>query len=186
METEVAPALESPCGACPWRTSNQGRQHPNGWYTKRNLSRLWGGMRRGEAMTCHPTDPSNPMPDGWREVPADAVTRECAGYQTMILREWSIIERITLLPGNMTHVLQLYRRLRPRGLTEIGVAALIERTMYAGTPLSHHWHKLTSQDLDAEVSYPDLPWPVTDEAITEVAIGNGQHREEGAPSQDTS
>jgi hypothetical protein len=35
-----------------------------GWYTKANLQRLWAGMRRGEDMTCHPTDPDKPGPSG--------------------------------------------------------------------------------------------------------------------------
>lgn len=52
-----------PCAQCPWRTSNQGKRHPDGWYTKANLRRLWAGLRRGERMTCHPTDPANPVSD---------------------------------------------------------------------------------------------------------------------------
>lgn len=68
----------SPCGTCPWREENHGRENPEGfdpealaeehpdqnfydWYTEENLLRLWGGNGKpgisdGEAMSCHATD----------------------------------------------------------------------------------------------------------------------------------
>lgn len=54
---QVRPACALACLACPWRLSNQGRPTPGGWYTRRNLDRLWAGLRRGTRMSCHPTDP---------------------------------------------------------------------------------------------------------------------------------
>ena len=60
-------AAKSPCQACPWRVENHGKRHPDGWYTKANLRRLWSGIRRGEEMSCHPTDPSNPVSERAQE-----------------------------------------------------------------------------------------------------------------------
>lgn len=56
MTQQAAPHA---CSACPWRLANQGKRHPDGWYAKANLSRLWSRLRRGEAMSCHPSDPNN-------------------------------------------------------------------------------------------------------------------------------
>lgn len=49
------------CATCPWRTANQGKPHPAGWFRKSNLLRLWAGLRSGRApgMICHSTDPKN-------------------------------------------------------------------------------------------------------------------------------
>jgi hypothetical protein len=87
MRTAIKPAAARPCAACPWRTANQGKRHPMGWYTKANLQRLWAGMRRGEDMTCHPTDPDNPVPPGSTPVRPGAVTIECAGSLILKQRE---------------------------------------------------------------------------------------------------
>lgn len=70
--TAVKPATQHPCVHCPWRAANQGKPHPGGWYTKANLQRLWAGMRRGGDMTCHPTDPAIPVPEGIRPAPEGA------------------------------------------------------------------------------------------------------------------
>lgn len=56
-ESPVAAASDSPCLACPWGTANRSRPTPGGWYSRRNLDRLWSGLRRGARMSCHPTDP---------------------------------------------------------------------------------------------------------------------------------
>lgn len=84
--TEMAPPAEQPCRDCPWRTANHGKRHPDGWYRKDNRRRLWAGLKDGEHMTCHPTDPDNPVPDGWRTVPVGTRTRVCAGAHQLILQ----------------------------------------------------------------------------------------------------
>lgn len=83
-ERKVHEANARPCAACPWRTENHGKRHPHGWYTKKNLRRLWAKIRRGDSMTCHPTDPTNLVPDGTKPVPDGTQTRECAGALRLV------------------------------------------------------------------------------------------------------
>ena len=164
----VKPACSTPCGACPWRTSNHGVRHPDGWYTKTNLRRLWTGLRTGEApgMTCHPTDPEMPVPDSWRRVPVDTVTRECAGAQTLIQRELWVFERMIQVLGMDAPIFKLYRLLRPRGLTRGGLAYWINSQMLAGTQFGSP-NRMTKQDLNAPVSIgaEGALWPIDDQDL---------------------
>lgn len=88
------PCAPKACAACPWRKSNQGKQHAHGWYSQANLDRLWRGLRTGEApgMTCHPTDPDNLVPEGHRAPPDDSQKHECAGSLILVIRELRAIE----------------------------------------------------------------------------------------------
>ena len=160
---QTAPAASTPCAQCPWRTSNHGRRHPGSWYTKANIRRLWTGMRRGEMMSCHPTDPRNPVPDGMRPAPSNVVTRECAGAHVLIQREMSLIEGLAREAPEGTGW-AIYRRLRPRGLTRDGLLSYMERITFGGVPLVGPPHKPTAMDLDHPCSTHDataLPWPTT-------------------------
>lgn len=125
--TPVAEAINTPCAQCPWRTANHGKRHPDGWYTKANRARLWAQLRRGEAMTCHPTDPENPVPLGARPVPSHVTTRECAGAIILQQREMDTLQRMDDFKA--------YRKARPMGLTREGVAEMISRIMFAGMPM---------------------------------------------------
>jgi hypothetical protein len=125
----LAPACETPCSSCPWRTENQGKPHPDGWFTTKNRERLWAKMRRGESMSCHPTDPANPLPPGAPAVTAP-VTVECAGSLILVQRE---AVKLQAFPG--PYAFRLYRKAHPKGLTKDGVANLISRTTLAGVPL---------------------------------------------------
>lgn len=166
---DVARAATSPCGACPWRTANHGRRHPDGWYTKANVRRLWSGMRRGEMMTCHPTDPRNPVPAGQKPAPANAVTRECAGAHLLIQREMQLIEGLAkVAPEGQGWA--IYRRRRPRGLTREGLLGYLERVMFGGQHpvISGGVNAPTAQDVDLPCSINDpdaLPWPTTPEEL---------------------
>lgn len=83
------PDPDGPCRACPWLVVNHQRRHADGWYTVANRRRLWGGLRAGEMMTCHPTDPSNPAPSdrpGAVAAPG-TTTRLCAGAWALIAGE---------------------------------------------------------------------------------------------------
>lgn len=157
--TRVRSSTGTPCAQCPWRTSNQGKRHPGGWYTKANLRRLWVGMRRGEAMTCHPTDPNNPVPDGVKPAPENAQTIECAGALILQQRELRRFEAICReLPEGDTGALKLYRKAHPRGLTREGLILMAQRIMFGGTPLSTR-PSMPFTDLDQPVGHPDLvPW----------------------------
>lgn len=137
----VHPAAPSPCDACPWRIANHGQRHPDGWYTARNRDRLWAKLRRGDSMSCHPTDPRNPVPEGHRAAPEDAKTRECAGALILQQREWMLFQEEHA--GDVAG----YRRARPRGLTREGLMAIAARSI--------RWPG------DVEMSTPDLNQPVS-------------------------
>ena len=116
--TEIDPPAESACAACPWRTSNHRRRHPDSWYTDANRRRLWNGIRTGEApgMTCHPTDPNN------QPVGQNTRTRECTGIWTLVMRELKAFEHSTSVTA--------YRRGRSLamnldGLAEVATAIML-------------------------------------------------------------
>lgn len=169
--TSVSPATRQPCAHCPWRISNQGKPHPDGWYTKKNLRRLWVGMRRGERMTCHPTDPDNPVTPkaiarGYKPAPENARTNECAGALILQQREYMRFQAIveSLSPTErIGDAMRRYRAAHPRGLTRDGLVALVERAMFGGSPLDNL--AMTKPDLNQDdVGHPDLvPW-TTDES----------------------
>ena len=127
-------AAKSPCVNCPWRIENHGKKHPDGWYTKTNLKRLWAGIRRGENMSCHPTDPRNDVSDaavekGYRRAPDTAVTRECAGAVILQQREAQVYSDLSRRFSESTNLLKMYRVTRPGGLTKDGLIAVIGRVM---------------------------------------------------------
>src|SRR5213075_927488 len=127
--TAFAPAT-SPCAQCPWRTANQGTRHPLGWYTKRNLRRLWVGLRGGERMTCHPTDPDNPPAPGTRGAPDGTATRECAGAQILVQRE---LQRLgELIEADVRDPWSVYLADNPRGLTKRGAALAAMNVQWGG------------------------------------------------------
>jgi hypothetical protein len=158
--TEPAAAEEprpEPCRACPWRIDNHSKPHPDGWYTKANRDRLWSKLRRGEGMSCHPTDPRNPVSDraqevGYRPAPEHAEVRECVGALVLQQREGQIINDMLTAGGTFTG----YRKRRPRGLTREGIAVVIERLIFGGTLGTRAMPK---PDLNAPVGHDPLPWP---------------------------
>lgn len=138
------------CAQCPWRVSNQGKRHPGHWYTLANLKRLWNGLRSAEApgMTCHPTDPNNPVPDGCPSVPDGADTRECTGSLILITRELLLLEKY----GDFKE----YRRLRRVGLTRDGVVHwALGRVKLGGTIMGTGAAIPTLQE-DPDVQYGPL------------------------------
>lgn len=167
-DARVAPALDSPCGPCPWRTANHGRRSAKvtgvevgGWYTKANLRRLWAGLRRGEMMVCHPTDPRHPTLPGKRPTPANTTPRECAGAHLLLQRELDIAQRLMKAhPGE--NAVRLYRRLRPGGLTRDGLAAYMHRVVFGGVPLVGGCQKTPRPNLHepCSVGTAALPWPI--------------------------
>jgi hypothetical protein len=153
------PAAAEPCRACPWRLSNQGKRHPDGWYTKSNLARLWVGLRRGESMSCHPTDPTNPVSDkavaaGYRPAPDSAEVRECVGAAILQQREVHLLGEALDLPT--------YRKARPRGLTREGLAQLVARLAFGGTILGGP--AMARPDLNhPDVGHQAVPWTPIDQ-----------------------
>lgn len=117
----MKPALPTPCNACPWRLSNQGQRHPGGWYTKANLRRLWVGMRRGERMTCHPTDTANPLPPGFDPVPEHVEVHECGGSLILKQREFMRAQAVLIRTKSFTG----YRQANSRGITRAAMMKMI-------------------------------------------------------------
>jgi hypothetical protein len=158
----IEPANPTPCSACPWRTENHGKPHPDGWYTARNRDRLWSKLRRGDGMTCHPTDPENPCSTG-SAVPEDATTHECAGALILLQRE---LKKIEAIPGSD---LKRYMKENPRGLTRSGIGSLLNQLMFGGL----YGHVMPSLDLNAPVSHPPL-------GAWDPAIANSKLAESGS------
>jgi len=144
--------MKQPCDQCPWRLSNQGKPHRFGFYTMRNLRRLWGQVRRGgNAQSCHLTDPSHPdhVAVGARE---GAKAQECPGSVILVLRE---IERMA--EGGVVTVdgMKRYLAARRRGLTKSGVRYwVVMRIQFGGMPLIGE-PKLPDVDVrDAAIGLP--------------------------------
>jgi len=68
------PVTRTPCDSCPFRKKNHFQPNPEwmipgdiqNWYDEANLRRCWDGVRSGEMMNCHSTDPeqSSRVPEG--------------------------------------------------------------------------------------------------------------------------
>ena len=121
MSNQVIEATGKPCAVCPWRIANQGTPHPDGWYTKANLRRLWSKLRRGDMMTCHATDHLNPVPEGYKSVPEATPTRECSGAIIVQQREFMRMQGHFDAGGNLAS----YRRENPLGLTRDGALTIM-------------------------------------------------------------
>lgn len=150
--TEPTP---QPCRQCPWLISNHGKPHPDGWYSKKNRARLWSGLRRGEAMSCHPTDPSNTVSlraqaAGYQPAPAQAERRECVGALVLQQRELQLAGEAPLF--------STYARARTRGMTRVGLARLLERYVLGGRLPGAV--ALPRPDLNAAVAMDGLDWEV--------------------------
>ena len=119
----VKPANPKACAHCPWRLANQGKRHPHGFYSKKNLQRLWAGMRRGERMSCHPTDSRMAEFEGYEQTAVRETMHECAGYLILVQRELAKFghickqrEKLGLKDGYA-----VYRREHPMGLLREGL-----------------------------------------------------------------
>jgi hypothetical protein len=124
----MAPANPKPCAKCPWRLANQGKRHPHGFYSKTNLRRLWAGLRRGERMTCHPTDPAMAEFEGYEETAGRARTHECAGALILQQREVHYFQEACAAAeaaGEERGGLRRYRRERPKGLMRDGLMMVV-------------------------------------------------------------
>lgn len=149
------PATPTSCVHCPWRISNHGKRHPDGWYTRANLARRGAGVRRGAVMSCHPTDPNNPVSAkaqaaGYHPAPPASRTRECTGGLILQQREVATLQEDH-------ESIRAYRAARPYAMTAEGLAAVVARTMFVlpgETPM-------TRPDLNQDdVGHPDprLAW----------------------------
>lgn len=146
----MAAACAQPCSACPWRTENQGTPHPHGFYSKANLRRLWNGLKRGERMTCHPTDPAMAEFEGYEKTAERERTHECAGAQTLIQRELAYFGQAAKdvdagrAPGP---AFNLYKMRRGRAaMTRAGLAEHVSAALFGGTPFALEVRKVNIAD----------------------------------------
>jgi hypothetical protein len=146
-----------PCRDCPWLLANQRRRaHPDGWFTARNRDWLWTRLRRGDPMSCHRTDPGNPVSQraaerGYRPVPAGTQVLECRGAVVLQQRE------MHLLMNRYGMDVTAYRRARPRGLTREGITAMVLRLAFGGVPILGA-PRMGRPGLDAAVGHAPLQW----------------------------
>jgi hypothetical protein len=128
------------CEQCPWRLANQGTRHAAGFYTARNLRRLWNQIRKGgAAQSCHLTDPSHPDHVAAGAKPG-ATAQECPGSVVLVTRELNRIKRLAGGAAVDAPHLDAYRRERPKhGLTRRGLTYwLVQRIVFGrlgGPPL---------------------------------------------------
>jgi hypothetical protein len=134
---KMAQAAPQACAHCPWRTANHGKRNPHGFYRKENLRRLWRGLRAGERMTCHPTDPLMAEFSGYEDTAGRQMTRECAGALILIQREIARFQ-VAGQQADVAHTKDALRRYR----TAVGSSA-----MSAGGLAEIAWIALTGGGL---------------------------------------
>lgn len=143
-------ANPKPCAHCPWRTANHGKRHPDGWYTTANRRRLWAKLRTGDSMSCHPTDPNNPVPEGVKPVPEGTEVYECTGALILQQREAVRFQAICEMGGGFSD----YRKQWPMGLTRTGLLVVVQRFMFRGTRLAGV--PMSTPSLNEPVGHPPL------------------------------
>jgi len=123
----------TPCAQCPWRKSNHGKPHKFGFYTKTNLRRLWGQIRRGGGeQSCHLTDPSHPDHVAVGAKP-NAKAQECPGSIIVVSRELSKMATGGVITEDG---LKRYQKERKKGLTKRGLAYwIVSRIQFGGVPM---------------------------------------------------
>jgi hypothetical protein len=127
-DPKMAEANPTPCALCPWRLDNQDKRHPHGFYAKANLRRLWAQLRRGERMTCHPTDPRMAEFTGYEGTENSHCTRECTGSLVLVQREFMRLQ--ASIKAHAARGLKLYRQAHPAGLTTDGARCTLARAMF--------------------------------------------------------
>lgn len=152
MSDQVLPCRLAACPQCPWRVRNRNKPAPEveghryHWYAKANLKRLWSALRRGESMTCHPTDPRSCA--DWHETFPKPETQpcECAGATILAQREFMLFQEMADM--------KRYRRERPFGLTRDALRQIVERHIFGQIRMARPMGK---PDLnDADVQYEPL------------------------------
>ncbi len=54
--SEMRAAARRMCAECPQAQANQGRDHPDDWYSREAVAGLWRGVRSGSRVSCHVTE----------------------------------------------------------------------------------------------------------------------------------
>lgn len=158
-------ANPKPCADCPWRVENLKRKpDPHKFYTLANLRRLWKGLRNGERMTCHPTDPHMAEYEGLEKTADRKTTHECTGATILVQREIMRFQECAEEADaeGKKDGFRRYQKKYPGGLTKIGFA---EHVWLALTGVSdmrggHDPMPVARPNLNqTDVQHPDLvPW----------------------------
>lgn len=149
--------LNNACPQCPWRLANQGKRHFGSFYTKQNLTRLWGQIRKGgKPQGCHLTDPSHPDHVLAGCAP-EASPRECPGSVILVLREAKQLSLLGECPPVINQqAIDKYKGLRRKGLTRNGLLYwLLQRIQFGGVPFIGD-EKLPNVNVgDPEIGLPE-------------------------------
>lgn len=146
----------APCKGCPFLRANQGKRTDGGFYTIKNLKRLWAGIRNGtdgKLMICHATDPNahmtgspaNPKPGQIKE----GNERVCLGALFLYKREEAVLNEAGSLAAYRKHP----RAAKPP-MTRFGFAAVVNAVLFGGLPGGRRIEML-APDMTADVG---LPW----------------------------
>lgn len=143
------------CEQCPWRKTNQGKRHFAGFYTKKNLQRLWNQIRKGGGVqSCHLTDPQHPdhVTSGANE---KATAQECPGSIVLINRELTVMADEDNYIGP-TEIDNYFEKRPKHGLTKSGILYwLVSRIQMGGVPFMGGPKMPEIQD-DPEVGLPEF------------------------------
>jgi hypothetical protein len=155
----IVSASPRPCAHCPWRTEHHGRRTRHGFYRASNLRRLWAGLRGGERMTCHPTDPEMAEFAGFEQTAGCERTLECAGSLVLIQRELTRFHAAAeQAKADGGTALERYRAaVGTRGLTRDGLAAHVFAMLAGPTPLCGGVVPRSMNLNEPGISAPDVP-----------------------------
>ena len=146
-----------PCKTCPFLRSNQGKRTAGGFYSRRNLQRMWARIRQGELLICHSTDPeawvtgSPTCPKKGQIKPGNE--QACRGALYMVKREDKTLLKSIDAGTGFSGYARAPEAAKPP-MTPLGFLAIAETVMLAGSPLGTRL-KLYAPDMDADVG---LPW----------------------------
>lgn len=146
--SEVQTCLPKACSHCPWRIGNQGKRTTDGFYSKVNLQRLWAGLKDGQAMSCHPTDPRMNEFESAPRVKDDAVTHECTGATILVQREWMVFQELMQEHGE--HGFRRYRALGGPRMTREGLWAVAMRASLGDSPVTAAMGRPDLGDMDVQ------------------------------------
>lgn len=143
--------MKHPCDDCPWRVANHGRRTPWGFYTRRNLRRLWSEIRRGGLpQSCHPTDPNHPAHVAAGAKPG-ATPQECPGSVILIYREFEKLRALSATGVIDGPTCDRYLAKHRDGLTKEGLLYwLMGRYKFGGVPFVGGGAKLPEVDVNED------------------------------------
>lgn len=172
MKNKKQNECDKPCGTCPFLTKNLGRSNPSGfeqmkaersdaefdptnWYSEKNLTRLWrDGLRKGEAMLCHSSDPNAANYGGTNA--KQGGEKLCTGAVLLVFLHIKQLERLIAQNLKPSEVQKQYRAFSKYPMTKDGQVSwvmnfAIGRTdLFGGLPIKRN----IAASLVNEISVP--------------------------------